>query len=68
MLPDLVQCGSGPISTPGPIPGGSPRDHGRLAGDYLLSPAARTSRLMAVAIGRIEVRLALNGFASWVAS
>jgi hypothetical protein len=35
---------------------------------YLLSPAARTSRLMAVAIGRIEVRLALNGFASRVAS
>jgi hypothetical protein len=44
------------------------RDHGRLAGDYLLSLAARTSRSMAVAIGGIEVRLALNGFASRVAS
>ncbi|GAA3100793.1 hypothetical protein GCM10010464_75290 [Pseudonocardia yunnanensis] len=59
-------AGASRFRRPTDAAGARHREHGRLAGDYLLFPAARTSRLMAAAIGRIEVRLALNGFASRV--
>ena len=60
-------AGAGRSRRPDRPPRARHRDPGRLAGDYLLSLAGRTSRPMAVAIGGIEVRLAREGAASRVA-